>query len=555
MPAGQISQGMGDYLFEYIQNERARNRQIEDADLERRSKTLQAISERPDFNPNDYGQYLHDMLELSAAGGGRGKQKKGTAGLMGSHELPLSQLLTGIQQASAGQGTRPLEGPTTESVPPPTMPQVEQSTIPQRGPIGPMPGMTQPRFDGQSVLNEPIMIPPEPIQAPPEAQNMLSAGRDLQKYGEMSQNWAKAGGAGPHQLPPERQPYFRSPQEMAQQEGQAAGVKAGAVDKAKRVSEREAFTELGATPEEYKKAALAKLTGRMGSAVNKTSLENAIVDGLPQAVWVNPADQSIEDQYGNPIYGDVVLQNKGKAGAAGGSDYSTPRIIKDAGGRNFVVWPTKLPPHPEVPGGNIQTMPTGITSGIPAPPGSATNKNAQGFSGPQQFTALNRLQDRWNKETKAYSTMINQFNLMQEGVKQAEGGNLNSGSQAILVTFQKILDPNSVVRESEYARSPEGLGLINRMQGAWDRLRMGGAGVPITELRGFAKTAQAFISGLQRSTDVVKKQVQDGAKLAGLDPSMVFGTGTGLPPTTGEPSSNDPAMQELMKFLTTPPKR
>ncbi len=49
--------------------------------------------------------------------------------------------------------------------------------------------------------------------------------------------------------------------------------------------------------------------------------------------------------------------------------------------------------------------------------------------------------------------------------KPKEGHSLNLASQAIINAFNKILDYASVVRESEYARTPEGQGFLNRIKG------------------------------------------------------------------------------------------
>ena len=60
-------------------------------------------------------------------------------------------------------------------------------------------------------------------------------------------------------------------------------------------------------------------------------------------------------------------------------------------------------------------------------------------------------------------TIATQVQMMNEGFKNYDV-NPNAASQAVLVTFQKILDPTSVVRESEYARTFDGQAILDRMQ-------------------------------------------------------------------------------------------
>ena len=62
------------------------------------------------------------------------------------------------------------------------------------------------------------------------------------------------------------------------------------------------------------------------------------------------------------------------------------------------------------------------------------------------------------------------------------------------MTFQKILDPTSVVRESEYARSSSGLSMFERVKGAAEKLGKGGAGVSVSELQAFARLADEAVS-------------------------------------------------------------
>jgi len=104
-------------------------------------------------------------------------------------------------------------------------------------------------------------------------------------------------------------------------------------------------------------------------------------------------------------------------------------------------------------------------------------------------------------------------NALVEGRKNLEAGKtLNFTSQAILVGFQKLLDPTSVVRESEYDRSPRGQSLRNRWEGVWLKLSQGGAGVTLSELEGAVEAANTFYEGFQQEAisfaDRASKQLE-----------------------------------------------
>ncbi len=79
-------------------------------------------------------------------------------------------------------------------------------------------------------------------------------------------------------------------------------------------------------------------------------------------------------------------------------------------------------------------------------------------------------------ESGAYvSTMNGLWDAYKAGDHGVEGK--NALSQALISSFGKITDPGSVVRESEYGRSAEGVALADRLPGLIDRVKSGGAGL------------------------------------------------------------------------------
>lgn len=153
----------------------------------------------------------------------------------------------------------------------------------------------------------------------------------------------------------------------------------------------------------------------------------------------------------------------------------------------------------------------------------------------QRFQATEKLSGDWQKIQAPTREMQRQFQLMQTGLKRFNEGDKIGGSQAVLVTFQKILDPTSVVRESEYARSGEGLSLANRLEGYIQRLKEGGAGVPPAELAAMVETGRQFLAGLQTWNDAERARIEGTAKGYGIDPGQVFATPSGIGTTPPPP--------------------
>ncbi len=76
---------------------------------------------------------------------------------------------------------------------------------------------------------------------------------------------------------------------------------------------------------------------------------------------------------------------------------------------------------------------------------------------------------------------------LESALNDPELGSKAIPDQILVVSFNKILDPTSVVRESEFARTPEGLSIINRMQGFADKVSKGGVGITDDERKDIAR--------------------------------------------------------------------
>lgn len=140
----------------------------------------------------------------------------------------------------------------------------------------------------------------------------------------------------------------------------------------------------------------------------------------------------------------------------------------------------------------------------------------------RQFTMEQRLAAQWEKSSSPFREMRRQLLLMETGLRRFRAGDKNGGSQAVLVTFQKILDPTSVVRESEYARTATGQSFLNRIEGFTERLAQGGAGMTDAELQAMVGTAREFLAGMQNFNAGTRQRLERTATEYRLDPRMIF---------------------------------
>ena len=152
----------------------------------------------------------------------------------------------------------------------------------------------------------------------------------------------------------------------------------------------------------------------------------------------------------------------------------------------------------------------------------ATSTVTNAFRPYQTFQATETLAKKWTDASKPVKEMARHYRLMETGLKRFRQGDKNGGSQAVLVTFQKILDPTSVVRESEYARTTAGQSLLNRIEGYTTRLAQGGTTLTDAEMAEMVQTAKDFLDGAQASLAGARRRIESSAREFGVKPELVF---------------------------------
>ena len=149
------------------------------------------------------------------------------------------------------------------------------------------------------------------------------------------------------------------------------------------------------------------------------------------------------------------------------------------------------------------------------------------LQGKDRLDATTDIRKEFNSLAKDPKKAITQINLLRTAYDKAlddvaQGKSINAASQGVLIPFQKMLDPTSVVRESEYARSGDGQALIARMEGQLQKIRKGGAGVTADGLREFAETAELFMGNYQNALIDDSAPLMQQAKEYGLDTEQIF---------------------------------
>lgn len=128
------------------------------------------------------------------------------------------------------------------------------------------------------------------------------------------------------------------------------------------------------------------------------------------------------------------------------------------------------------------------------------------------------------KEFVAVSTQVRSMDALLNSALAGNQKNQLALDQGIITMYNKLLDPTSVVRESEYARTPENLPMVNRITGAIAKVQDGGAGLTNDDREALVLGAKLIAN--ERGAVFSQRRGEYGtlAKKMEIDPALVTDT-------------------------------
>lgn len=134
---------------------------------------------------------------------------------------------------------------------------------------------------------------------------------------------------------------------------------------------------------------------------------------------------------------------------------------------------------------------------------------------------INRYVTQWTTQTKPYREIQRQIGMMDAGLEAARRGDMAAGNEAVLQTFLKVLDPNSVVREGEFWRLQQGQSLLKRIQAVVQRVPQGGW-VTLDELEKYARLAREVGESVSSHNAGVRSRIQRNLQRYNIPEELVF---------------------------------
>jgi len=146
----------------------------------------------------------------------------------------------------------------------------------------------------------------------------------------------------------------------------------------------------------------------------------------------------------------------------------------------------------------------------------------------EQLTMASQLRQEFinRPEIKEFVTINTQVKAMDSLLNNAIGGDIKNKvalDQALITMYNKLTDPQSVVRESEYARTPENLPFYNRFFGAFNKLEKGGAGMTDDDRKALVWGAKLIANERGQIFNERSQYYGNLAQKANIDPELVIG--------------------------------
>ena len=152
-------------------------------------------------------------------------------------------------------------------------------------------------------------------------------------------------------------------------------------------------------------------------------------------------------------------------------------------------------------------------------------KATGGIDPEKKFTQEEKIRKEWQGRSKMYGELQGTFNTLQASASSANG----PGDIALITGFMKMLDPGSVVRETEFATARDTAGLFTQLQNRLEKAQNGQLLSP-KQRQEYVALSQKYLDSAQKKANQEKKDLGIVVKNYRLNPENVFGAEQAPPP-------------------------
>jgi hypothetical protein len=154
----------------------------------------------------------------------------------------------------------------------------------------------------------------------------------------------------------------------------------------------------------------------------------------------------------------------------------------------------------------------------------AALKATGGLDPVKSFEQEEKLRKEFQTRTKTYQEVNQTYQTLQASAKSGTG----AGDIALITGFMKMLDPGSVVRETEFATARDTAGLFARLENSLKKAEDGQFLQP-KQRNEYVALAREYFNAAQKRADEDKKALGIVVKNYKLNPENVFGAEQAAP--------------------------
>lgn len=142
-----------------------------------------------------------------------------------------------------------------------------------------------------------------------------------------------------------------------------------------------------------------------------------------------------------------------------------------------------------------------------------------GMSISEIFNQEDKIRKEYIQRIASYNTMRTVYGTIETSAKDASG----AGDMALVFGFMRMLDPDSVVRESEFANAQDTAGLVGKLKATYNKIVNGQFLTPL-QRADMARLAKLYMDAATAHEKRVRDDLSVAVKNYGLNPANIFGT-------------------------------
>ena len=143
----------------------------------------------------------------------------------------------------------------------------------------------------------------------------------------------------------------------------------------------------------------------------------------------------------------------------------------------------------------------------------------------EKFAQEEKIRKEYQGRTKVYGELQGTYNNIKASADTGNG----PGDIALITSFMKMLDPGSVVRETEFATARDTAGLFTQLENRLQKAK-NGALLNDAQRKEYVELAQKYLDSAQKKAAQERKDLGIVIKNYKLNPENVFGAEQAPPP-------------------------